>query len=386
MRQTHRYGEKLFVDFTDGLAVVDPTTGDRTPTHLFVAVWGASNYTYAEACPAQDLPSWIGAHVRALDYFGCGPAIVVPDNLRSAVSRACRYEPELNRTYAELAAHYGFAVIPARPRRPRDKATVEGGVLIVQRWILAVLRRRVFTSLAELNAAMREHLEALNTRPLRRLKRSRRALFEAWDQPAARALPAEPYAYAVWRQATVSIDYHIAVEHHFYSVPFRLVRERVDVRLTATTIEVFAKGERVAAHVRNARPHQHTTLAAHMPPAHQRYREWSPSRLIAWAAKTGPATAQVVAHILASRAHPEQGYRACLGLLRLGQAFSPERLEAAARRALHFQSCSFKALRAILTAGLDRVALPAPAAEASLAQHDNLRGAAYYTPDHSPGG
>ncbi|MFZ5495028.1 MAG: IS21 family transposase [Verrucomicrobiota bacterium] len=388
LRQVHRYGEKLFVDFTDGLDLVDAPTGARTPTHLFVAVWGASNYTYAEACGSQDLPSWIGAHVRAFAYFGGLPQIVVPDNLKSGVSRACRYEPDLNPTYAEMAAHYGVAILPARPRRPRDKAKAEAGVLIAHRWILAVLRHHRLTSLAEMNTAIREPLERLNTRPLRHLKRSRRELFDAWDRPAARALPTEPYQYAVWRQATVSIDYHIAVEQHYYSVPFRLVRERVDVRLTATTLEVFAKGERVAAHVRSLRPHQHTTLAAHMPPAHQRYREWTPSRLIAWAAKTGPATAQVVEHILASRAHPEQGYRACLGLLRLGQAFSPERLEAAARRALYYRSCSFKALRTILTAGLDRLALPDAdlAAEASLAPHDNLRGADYYTPDHSPGG
>ncbi len=380
LRQTHRYGEKLFVDFADGLTLVDPQTGIRTPTALFVAVWGASNYTYAEACPAQDLPSWIGAHGRAFAYCGVAPHIVVPDNLRAGVTKACRYEPELNPTYQAFAEHYGCAVIPARPRRPRDKAKVEGGVLIVKRWILAALRHRLFSSLAELNTAIRELLERVNTRPLRTLQRSRRELFEAWDRPAARPLPAVPYEYAEWRQATVNIDYHIAVDHHYYSVPSRLVRETVNVRLTATTVEIFFNSERVAAHVRSRVPHQHTTLVAHMPVAHQRYQEWTPSRLIEWAAKTGPATAQVVEHILTSRPHPEQGYRACLGILRLGTHYGPARVEAAAHRAVHFRACSYKAIRTMLATGLDRVALPEADAPRRLPTHENVRGATYYHP------
>ena len=379
LRQTHRYGEKVFVDFTDGLPVTDPKTGAPIPTHLFVAVWGASNYTYAEACASQELPAWIGAHVRAFAYFGVVPQIVVPDNLRSGVSRACWYDPDINPTYAEMAAHYGLAILPARPRRPRDKAKVEGGVLITQRWILSVLRRRLFISTAEMNAAIRGQLERLNTRPLRQIQRSRRDLFEAWDRPVAQALPAESYQFGAWKKATVNIDYHIAVGQHYYSVPYRLVRETVEVRVSATTIEVFHKGQRVAAHPRSRVPHQHTTLREHMPIAHQRYKEWSPSRIVAWADQTGPATAKVVERILASRAHPEQGYRACLGVLRLGQQFSPERLEAASRRALHFNSCSYKGLRNILTAGLDKEAPQEPAAQ--LAVHDNLRGAEYYTPN-----
>lgn len=378
LRQTHRYGEKLFVDFADGLALVDPRTGHRTPTMLFVAVWGASNYTYAEACPATDLPSWIGAHVRAFTYFGCVPQIVVPDNLRSGVTKACRYEPELNPTYAECTRHYGCAVVPARPRRPRDKAKAEVGVLIVKRWILAGLRHRLFTSLGELNTAIREQLERLNTRPLHRMQRSRRELFEAWDRPAARALPATPYEYAEWRYATVNIDYHIAVDHHYYSVPYRFVREKVEIRVTATAIEIFLKGERVAVHVRSRVPHQHTTVAAHMPVAHQRYQEWTPSRILEWAAKTGPGTARVVETILASRRHPEQGYRSCLGILRLGRQYSAERLEAAAQRALQFQACSFKAIRTMLAAGLDRLTPDASETTGSLPLHENVRGDHYY--------
>jgi transposase len=277
-----------------------------------------------------------------------------------------------------LAHHYGVAILPARIRKPRDKAKAECGVLIVKRWILAALRHRVFTSVAELNAAIRPLLDRLNTRPLRRLQHSRRELFEAWDRPAARALPSTPFEYADWRHATVNIDYHIAADHHYYSVPCRFVREKVEVRLTATTVEVFHHGVRIAAHVRSRRRHQHTTEVTHMPVAHQRVQEWSPSRLIEWAAKTGPATAQVVETILGSRVHPEQGYRSCLGILRLGRHYSPDRLEAAAQRALRFKSCSFRAMRAILTAGLDRIGPEETAGPDALPMHENLRGSTYY--------
>ena len=380
LRQTHRYGEKLFVDYAgQTVPVHDQPTDERRPAQIFVAVWGASNYTYAEATWTQTLPDWIGAHVRAFTYFGGVPQIVVPDNLRSGVTKACRYEPELNPTYADLARHYGVAVIPARARKPRDKAKVEAGVLLVERWSLAGLRHRLFTSLGELNAAIREQLERLNTRPLRRIQRSRRELFEAWDRPAARALPTTPYEYAEWRYATVNIDYHIAVDHHYYSVPYRFVREKVELRLTASTVEVFHKGLRIAAHPRSVRPHQHTTVAAHMPQAHQRYHEWTPSRILEWATKTGPATARVVETILAGRRHPEQGYRSCLGILRLGRQYSVERLEAAAQRALHFQACSFKAIRTMLAAGLDRLTPDASEATGSLPLHENVRGDHYYT-------
>ena len=251
MRQEHRAGEKVFIDYSDGLSIVDPFTGELILTQLFLAVWGASNYTYAEATLSQTLPDWIGSHGRAFEYFGCVPRVLVPDNLKSGVSKACKYEPELNPTYTDMAEHYGCAVLPARPCRPRDKAKVEVGVLIAKRWILAVLRQRTFYSLAELNAAIRECLERLNTRPLRRLKKSRRELFETIDRPNALPLPQRPYEYAEWYKARVNIDYHIEVDGHYYSVPFQLLHERLDVRLTATTIEAFHKGERVAAHARS---------------------------------------------------------------------------------------------------------------------------------------
>jgi len=379
MRQEHRAGEKVFIDYSDGLVIVDLVTGELIPSQLFVAVWGASNYTYAEATLSQTLPSWIGSHVRAFQYFGCVPRMLVPDNLKSGVNDPCFYEPEMNPTYADMAGHYGCAVLPARPRRPRDKAKAETGVLIAQRWILAVLRQRTFYSLAELNAAIRECLERLNTRPMRRVGKSRRELFETIDRPNALPLPEQPYEYAEWLKAKVNIDYHIEVDHHYYSVPFRLLRQRLDIRLTATTVEAFHKGERVAAHARSYVRGGHTTLKEHMPPEHRKYAEWSPSRFIQWASKTGAATAQLVEKIMAARTYPEQGYRACLGIIRLGQHYEPERVEAAAKRALKFNTCSYKSVRAILAAGLDQQ----PDAEeqprqATLLMHGNIRGREYY--------
>jgi len=379
MRQEHRAGEKTFVDYSDGLSIVDLLTGEMIPTQLFVAVWGASNYTYAEATLSQTLPDWIGSHVRSFQYFGCAARILVPDNLKSGVNKACFYEPELNPTYAEMAEHYGCAVLPARPRKPRDKAKVETGVLIAQRWILAVLRQRTFYSLAELNAAIRECLERLNTRLMRRMGKSRRELFETIDRPNALPLPQRPYEYAEWGKAKVNIDYHIEVDHHYYSVPFRLLRERLDIRLTATTIEALHKGERVAAHARSYVRGSHTTLKEHMPPEHRKYAEWSPSRFIQWASKTGAATAQLVEKIMAVRTYPEQGYRACLGIMRLQQHYEPERVEAAAQRALKFNTCSYKSMSAILAAGLDRQpdAGEQPR-QMTLLTHGNIRGREYY--------
>jgi len=378
MRQDHRGGEKLFVDYGEGLSLIDPQTHEPIKTQLFVAVWGASNYSFAEATLTQQLPDWIGSHVRAFEYFGCLPKIVVPDCLRSAVSRACRYEPDLNPTYAEMASHYGICVLPARPHRPKDKAKVETGVLIAKRWILAVLRHRTFYSLAELNGAIGELLERLNSRALRKLKKSRRELFELFDRPNALGLPDKPYQYAEWKLATVNIDYHIEVDQHYYSVPFRLVREKLHVRLTAHTVEAFQKGQRVVAHIRSFLPYRHTTLKEHMPAAHQNYLEWTPSRIVSWAQKTGPATAVLVQKIIDSRAHPEQAYRSCLGILRLEKHYSGQRLENACLRALKFSVLSFKALRNILENGLDRLEEKQDGSQPALPDHENIRGSGYY--------
>ena len=380
MRQEHRAGEKLFIDYCDGLSFVDSFTGEIILTQLFLAVWGASNYTYAEATLSQTLPDWIGSHVHALEYFQCVPHVLVPDNLKSGVSKACKYEPELNPTYTDMAEHYGCAVLPARPYRPRDKAKVEAGVLIAQRWILAVLRHRTFYSLAELNAAIRQCLERLNTRTMRRAGKSRRELFETVDRPSALPLPARPYEYAEWYKSRVNVDYHIEVDHHYYSVSFQLLREKVDVRLTATTLEVFHKGGRVAAHARSYVKGSYTTLKEHMPPNHRAYAEWSPDRFIQWAGKIGESTAHLVEQVLAGRSYQEQAFRSCMGIIQLGRSYEPERVEAAAQRALKYNTCSYRSMKAILSGGLDqRQDTPEQrSGQLSLSLHQNIRGPEYY--------
>ncbi len=379
MRHEHRAGEKLFVDYPgQTLPITDPETGQISPAQLFVAVLGASSYTYATATASQALPDWIGAHVGAFEFFGGVPAIVVPDNLRSGVTRADRYEPEINRTYAELATHYGCAVIPARPYKPRDKAKVEAGVLVAERWILAALRDRTFFSLAEANAAIRERLAWLNERPFKKLPGSRASHFAELDRAALRPLPVRRFEYATWKQATVNIDYHVEVDRHWYSVPYQLVGQKADVRLAATTVEIFVRGRRVASHLRSTRPGRHTTEPDHMPESHRRHLEWSPGRIVRWAEGTGPATGALVAAILASRPHPEQGYRSCLGILRLGRRYGPERLEAAAARALAIGARSYRSVESILRTGLDRQPLPDAAPAAPARRHANVRGGTYY--------
>lgn len=380
MRQVHRAGEKAFVDFSGKRPeIVDPKTGEVRPVELFVGVLGASSRIYAEATWDQSLPNWIRAHVRMVEAWGGSPAIFVPDNLKSGVTRACRYEPDLNRTYEDFARFYGAAVIPARPYRPRDKAKVEVSVLLAQRWILAVLRNRTFFSLAELNAAIWELLEALNDRPMQKLGVSRRELFERLDRPALRRLPPHRYEFAEWKTCVVNIDYHIEVDHNLYSVPYQLYRQKVEARFTLTTVEVFDKNRRVASHQRLRGRGRASTVPEHMPRSHRAHAEWTPSRLISWAEKTGPQTARLVEEILRNRAHPEQGYRACLGIMRLGQAHGSERLEAASHRACQLQAFSYRTIKNILTAGMDRLPLEEEdTLFPSLPVHHNIRGAEYY--------
>jgi len=379
LRQEHRAGEKLFVDYAGQPAyLTDPATGARTAVPLFVAVLGASSYTYAEASLAADLPAWIAAHIHTFEYFHGVPACVIPDNHKGAVLKPDRYEPDLNPTYADLASHYGTAILPARVKRPRDKAKAEVGVQLAERWILAALRNRTFFALAELNAAIWELLARLNARRFRKLPTSRAALFATVDKPALQALPATRYVFAEWKRATVNIDYHVDVDRHYYSVPYQLVRQTVEIRLTATTVEVLHQGQRVAAHLRSYVMGTFTTEPAHRPKAHQAYLEWTPSRLIRWAEQTGPSTAALVAAILASRPHPEQGYRSCLGLLRLGKQYPAARLEAACARALACHATSYKSVQSILRTGLDQQPLDAPRA-ARPVTHPHLRGAGYYT-------
>jgi len=383
MRQEHRAGEKLFVDFAgQTVPITNPRTGQISQAPFFVAALGASSYTYAEATASQDLPSWISAHVKALEFYGGVPQIIVPDNPKVGITRADRYEPELQRTYLEFAAHYGCAIIPARPRKPRDKAKVEVAVQIAERWILARLRNRTFFSLTEANEAIGEQLEALNRKDLTTGPGSRLSLFEALDRPALRPLPVHRFEYATWKVATVSIDYHVEVNRHRYSVPYQLVGQQCEVRVSLNTVEVFRRSRRVASHRRDHRaertPGGFTTDASHMPESHRCYLEWTPERLVRWGRQMGPATAQVVEQILRSRAHPQQGFRSCLGIFRLARRYDAQRLEAACRRAVALQAFSYRSIQSILQKGLDQQPLPDAREERSTRDHANVRGADYY--------
>jgi len=379
MRQEHRAGEKLFIDFAgDRIPIVDRATGRITPAELFVAVLGASSYIYAEAVESQKLACFLDAHVNAFEFFEGAPQILVPDNLKSGVIQPHPYEPVLNRSYQELATHYNCAIIPARIKKPRDKAKVEAGVLMAQRWLIASLRNVTFFTLAEANAAIRQKLGWINNRPFKKLPGSRKSAFEELDRPALRPLPATRYEFATWKVATVNIDYHVEVDHHWYSVPYQLAGQRLEIRSTVNTVEAFLRSRRVASHVRSAVAGRHTTDPAHMPESHRRYLQWTPGRLITWASKTGPATAQVVKTILDSRPHPEQGFRSCLGIFRLGREYGSERLEAASRRALAVQALSQRSIASILKTGLDRQPLEQPAPQRPEIDHENVRGSNYY--------
>ena len=383
MRQDHKAGEKLFVDYAgQTMPVIDRLTGEIREAQIFVAVSGASNYTYGEASWTLSLPDWIGSHSRAFAFMGGVHELVVPDNLLSGVSKACRYEPDINPTYHEMARHYGTAVMPARVRRPKDKAKVEAGVLGAERYILARLRNHTFFSLAELNRAIGTLLSEYNEQPFQKLPGSRRSVFEALDKPALRPLPCEGYEYAEWKKATVNIDYHVEVNRHYYSVPYQLVKEKVDVRVTNTTVECFHNGQRVASHLRSDLAGRHTTVTEHMPKAHREYAEWTPERLVRWAAKSGGATAGVVERILSSRPHPQQGFRSCLGIMRLGKQYGPDRLEAACARASAINATSNKSIESILKKGLDKRPLPEPPPQLPLIEHANVRGGDYYDRAH----
>jgi transposase len=382
MRQVHRAGEKLFVDYSGKQpTIIDPTTGELIAVELFVAVLGASNYTYAEATRTQQVHDWVGSHQRAFAFFGGVTEIVICDQLKSGVTVPCRYEPGIQRTFEEFGQHYNTVILPARPKSPRDKAKVEVAVQLAQRWILARLRHERFFSLAELNARISQLVTSLNAKVMRVYRASRHQLFTQLDQPALRPLPTEPFVFGGWTlDARVNIDYHIDVNGHYYSVPHALLHELVDARLTATTVEIFHRGQRVAAHVRNDLRGRHTTDPAHMPKSHREHLEWSPSRLIEWARTIGPQTAALVEAILADRPHPEQGYRSCLGILRLAKGYGIERLEAACARAGAVHARSYRHVDAILKHGLDRLPLATEAhAQLTLVPaHENLRGPAYY--------
>jgi transposase len=379
LRQVHLPGEKLFVDWAgQTVPIYSALDGSLSAGHLFVAVLGASNKIYAEAFENEQLAAWIAAHCHAYTFFEGVARITVPDNLKTGVVRPCRYEPLLHRSYQEMAEHYGTAIIPARIKKPRDKAKVEVGVQIAERQILAALRDRRFFSVGELNMAISPLLTKLNEQPFQKLEGSRNSWFERLEKCQLLPLPATSFELANWSKAKANIDYHVAVEKHFYSVPYQLIHQQLDVRLTDKTVEFFQHGKRVAAHLRSRLPGRFTTLEQHRPKSHQKHLEWTPSRILEWVKTIGPECVQVVEKIMADRPHPEQGFRSALGIIRLGKAVGNERLEAACRRALHFGTCSYRSLRSILQNNLEtqpleqELPLPSPT-------HDNLRGSPYYS-------
>jgi transposase len=388
MRQEHRAGERTFVDYCDGLFVTDARTGEQTPTELFVGCLGASSYTYAEASYSQDLASWLLSHARMFEYFEGVSEIVTPDNLKSGIKRPDRYEPDINPSYQDMITHYGTCVIPARVRKPKDKAKVEAAVLVAQRWILARLRNRVFHSLAELNAATRDCLEVMNHKPMRQLKKSRHQLWLELDRPALKALPASRYEFAAWEKSKLGIHYHVKFDDHFYSAPYGLAGKPLWTRATAETIEVFHQGVRVASHLRSYLKNKYTTTSEHMPPKHRAVAEWTPERITRWAEKTGPQARAAVEEIMRSKDHPQQGFNAALGVIRLGDEFGVERLETACAKAMRLGSPSYTTIKTMLRNRMESVELPRledavrrePESEnqLSLAVKGNVRGKGYY--------
>lgn len=379
MRQIHRAGEKLFADYAGPtVPIIDASTGEIRSASIFVAVLGASSYTFACATSGQTQNDWLTGMGRALTFIGGVPALIVPDNPRALVAVADRYEPALNRATAEFAHHYGTVILPARPRKPQDKAKVESGVQVVERWILARLRHQRFFSVAELDAAVAELLPPLNTRPFKKLPGCRQAAFALLDAAYLRPLPDAPYVLADWKKARVNIDYHVAYEGGYYSVPHALLHQEVELRVTRDTLEVLAKGKRVASHPRSYRQGHFETLPEHMPAAHRAHAEWSPGKLLTWAASVGPSTAELTKRLLIEKAHPEQGYRACLGLMRLTRNHGRSRMEAACERALAVGAHRYRSVASILEKGLDRQPLAPQQAELALPDHANLRGSGYY--------
>lgn len=378
--KVHKAGEKMFVDYAgQTVPIHDRDTGNIRQAEVFVAVLGASNYTYADAAWDQSLPNWIGSHVRSFEYFDGVTKAVVPDNLKAGVSKACRYEPDINPTYHDMAVYYGTVVIPARAGRPKDKAKVEAGVQIVERWILAALRNRIFFSLSELNHTIRELLVRLNEKPFKKLDGCRKDWFERIEKGALKRLPETPYVFSEWKKARVNIDYHIELNGHYYSVPYSLGREKeFEVRYTDKTVEIFYNTRRIASHLRDDTRGRHTTLGEHMPKSHREYLEWNPSRIINWAKTIGASVAEVVETILTSRGYPEQGYRSCLGILRLSKRYSPERLEAACKRAVAIRGLSYRSIESILKNRLDERQLPELKPQPVIV-HENIRGGGYFT-------
>lgn len=379
MRQEHKVGEKLFIDYCGETMAYRDELGQIKKAAIFVAVLGASNYTFACATPSQGLPDWLDAHVQAFSFFGGVPEILVPDNLKSGVNRACPYEPELNASYLELARHYQVAVIPARVRKPKDKAKAEIGVQLVQRWICASLRDRPTLSLDQLNREIARRIQQLNEKSFKKLPGNRLQRFQELDQPALKPLPDHSYEYAQWQRQRVGRDYHVELEGHYYSVPHTYAGYLVDVRFNAKTAEVFSRQSRIAVHPRDMGPGQ-TTIREHMPENHRQYAGWNERELMAWAQETGPQTHAAFKAVMVD---PERVYhqriRCCVGLMNLARGFGTHRLEAACRRALQVQALTYRSIQSILKNGLDQQPLDAGVQERPPLDHNNIRGAHYYT-------
>jgi len=379
MRQEHRAGEKCFVDYCGPtMPVTDRHTGEIRQAQIFVGVMGASNYTYAEATWSQTLSDWIGSHVRLLEYLGAAPEILVPDNLKSGVSKTCRYEPDTNPSYHAFADHYGIAVIPARSRKPRDKAKVECGVLVVERWILACLRHHAFFSLAELNTAIGELLARLNQRPFKKLPGCRETQFRTVDYPVMRALPVERHSFSEWKKVRMSLDYHIEVDKRYYSAPYTLIGKQLDVNFSEAVVEIFHRGQRVASHAR-VYGKRYSTQSEHMPKGHREMAEWTPERILNWATSVGEHTCKLINALIERKRHPQQAFRAAAGIIRLGKHYGNARVEAACHRAYLTQAISFSSVESILKHRLDERPLPQDGRQSSLPLvHDNVRGPEYY--------
>ncbi len=373
MRQTHRAGEKLFIDFAGPTILLT----DGTRAHIFVAAMGASSYTFACATPRETMADWIDSTVKALQFYGGVPQLIVPDNPRAMIADPNRYAPRANDTVQDFARHYGTSVLPARPYAPQDKAKVESAVQVVERWIMARLRHQKFATVHEVNEAIAPLLERLNARPFQKLPGSRASTFAELDAPALLPLPLQRYEIATFKTVRVHIDYHVEVEGHRYSVPHPMVGQVLEVRMTSGTIEVLHRGQRIASHVRNSRRGGFSTIAEHMPAAHRAHMEWTPQRLIHWGKDIGSATAAVVTRLLEQHKHPEHGYRACLGLLSLAKRYGKPRLEAACALALQLGTCQYRHVRDILANNRDRTRQATQSDWVSPA-HVHVRGPAYY--------
>jgi transposase len=383
MRQIHKGGEKGFIDFGTGLNFIDPETGECRSTQLFVFCWGASNHLFARAVLSENLPAWIQVNVEALDYFGCSPKVLIPDNLKSAVTKACRYEPTVNAMYTDFAQHYGTTIMPARPRRPKDKAKAENGVKLGKRWILARLRNHIFTSLHQLNEAIAELLEQFNNRTMKKYGKSRKEMFIQLDRPNALELPEKRYVFAEWKWATVNINYHVRYDNHEYSVPYTTgFGQKVGIRATGSTIEIYKdihkNSQRICSHLRSYQRHGYSTTAEHMPPSHRKYLEWTPERIMSWAGKYGSSVKQLVENIMSKRVFPEQAYKSCLGIIRLEKHYSAEKLDAACRRALDFKIDSYTGVKNILSKELESKKNQ-KSAPSYRRKHENIRGADYFS-------